>query len=90
MEVTREGGDAVVKLAPQLADLSCIFGQFFLLPPIGDRAQQGDKCGGAGDDHLLIDPELQQVGVLLKGGAVDGFAGQNITTNSGVASNWFQ
>ena len=64
-----------VELGAQALDGPGVLGQLFLLPPEGERPQQGDQRSGRGEEHPVRHRVFHEVGVLLKGRGQQGVAG---------------
>ena len=71
-EVSGEDGETFVEFASGVGNTAGIFGEGFLTPAIGNRAEESDEGGRSGKDDVLIDALLEEGGVLGKSGGEEG------------------
>src|SRR5215470_6467738 len=63
-----------VKLSTEIADLACILLHRLLLPSVRNGPQQRNERRRARRDHVLLDTELDELGIVLERGAEEHLA----------------
>src|SRR3954454_3009440 len=76
VHMTAQVAQALVKLDPQIADFPRVARQMLLPPAIGHSAQQRYQGGWGRQDHAIVDPRLDQAGIVFQRRAEEVLAGQ--------------
>ena len=63
-----EFSQAFVQSAAEGGNFAGVFGDGFLPPAVGNRAQQGNQSGRRGQNHTLIHAPFDQAGIAVEGG----------------------